>query len=148
MKQSFFGLAIFFCLNSQAAPPLEKDLELRTTMNLAADMSIGASSMYNPRIFDGQIYANQINTPGFGRYPSKSAVPAQLVFSTSEHRMVAPFRGANNVVYMLGASGATTTTFSRYDFTGENRVDADVPGGGQASEGYDWVDENTIIYTT
>ena len=149
MKRLFFGLAIFASvLNSQAAPPLEKDLELRTTISLAADMAIGASSMYNPRLFDGKIYANQINTPGFGRYPSKSPIPEQLVYSTSEHRMVAPFRGANSAIYMIGGSGATTAAFSRYDFTGENRVDAPVPGENQTAEGFDWVDENTIVYTT
>jgi hypothetical protein len=64
-----------------------------------------------------------------------------------EHRMVAPFRGENKAEYLLGASGATSTTFSRYDFDGENRVDVEVPGEGQAAEGFDWVDAQTIIYT-
>ena len=41
----------------------------------------------------------------------------------------------------------TTKTFSRYDFDGLNRVDAVVPGD-QTSEGFDWVDEDTIIYTS
>lgn len=149
MKTFTFAVACSACcLFSVAAPPLENEIELRTTMNLAADMGIGASSMFNPRLFDGDIYANQINTPGFGRYPSKSNIPEVLVFSTSEHRMVAPFRGANKEIYMMGSSGATTTIFSRYDFTGENRVDVDVPGVAQTAEGYDWVDEDTIIYTT
>jgi len=149
MKSFVYGLAIFVsCAVAAAAPPLENEIELRTSINLAADRGIDASSMFNPRLFDGDIYANQINIPAFGRYPSKSAVPEQLVFSTSEHRMVAPFRGNNRTVYMLGSSGAPTTVFSRYDFTGENRVDANVPGGDQTSEGFDWVDENTIIYTT
>src|SRR5215216_1362536 len=87
-------------LSGKAAPPLQNEIELRTTISLAADLGIGASSMFNPRLFDGKIFANQINTPGFGRYPSKSPIAEQLVFSTSEHRMVAPFRGANNTVYM------------------------------------------------
>ncbi|MGV3773155.1 MAG: hypothetical protein ACO1QB_09660 [Verrucomicrobiales bacterium] len=133
---------------SQAAPVLPDDLELRTTINLSSDMGIAPSSMFNPRLFDGEIYVNQINIPGFGRYPSKSAVPNQLVFSTTEHRMVAPFRGDNKTVYMLGASGAATTTFTRYDFTGDNPVEAQLPGDGQTSEGFDWVDADTIVYTT
>jgi hypothetical protein len=62
--------------------------------------------------------------------------------------MIAPFRGANSSNYLLGSSGATTTTFSRYDFTCENQVEAPVPGENQTAEGFDWVDENTIIYTT
>src|SRR5688572_14660961 len=133
---------------TQAAPTPPDKLELRRTINLAGDLGIAGSSMYNPRFFDGDLYANQINTPGFGRYPSGSIVPALVVNSTSEHRMVAPFRGANRAVYLLGASGATTTTLSRYDFNGENRVDVEVPGVAQTTEGFDWVDENTIIYTT
>jgi hypothetical protein len=135
------------CL-TQAAPTLPDKLELRRTINLAGDLGITGNSMYNPRVFDGYIYANQINTPGFGRYPPGSIAPSLVVNSTSEHRMVAPFRGANSAVYILGASGATTTTLSRYDFNGENRVDVEVPGEGQTTEGFDWVDENTIIYTT
>jgi hypothetical protein len=62
--------------------------------------------------------------------------------------MVAPFRGDQRNVYLLGSSGATTTTFSRYDFDGANRVDVNVPGQYQTTEGFDWVDENTILYTT
>ena len=63
--------------------------------------------------------------------------------------MVAPFRGTYATTYLLASSGAmpATTTFSRYDFDGQNRVDVEVPGGGQGAEGFDWVDDQTIIYT-
>ena len=44
-----------------------------------------------------------------------------------------------------GAAPANTT-FSRYDFDGKNRVDATTPDS-QTAEGFDWVDDNTIIYT-
>jgi hypothetical protein len=67
-----------------------------------------------------------------------------------EHRMVAPFRGADSSVYLLGSSGANnnTTLFTRYDFNGENPADEPVPGEGQGAEGFDWVNGDTIIYTT
>ena len=126
-------------------------LKLRNTIRLADDLEIPGNSMFNPRYFDGDVYANQINTPSFGRYPAGTNVPSLLVNNISiplEHRMVAPFRGENRALYLLGASGPTTTTFSRYDFDGANRVDANVPGDGQIAEGFDWADENTIIYTT
>ena len=63
--------------------------------------------------------------------------------------MVAPFRGANRTVYRLGSSGANnnTTQFTRYDFDGQTPVVDFVPDD-QAAESFDWVDENTIIYTT
>ena len=109
--------------------------------------------MFNPRYFDGDVYVTRINTPAFGRYRSGSPEIRMSVDNTSinwEHRMVAAFRGANSTVYLLGSSGANTTTtlFTRYDFNGENPVDEPVPGDGQGAEGFDWVDENTIIYST
>lgn len=138
-------------LAAHAGPNQPKQLALRTAINLGADLGIGGNSMYNPRYFDGDIYVCQINTPSFGRYPSGSNIPTLLVDTTGtpfEHRMMAPFRGAKKSVYLLGSSGANTTAFSRYNFDGQNRVDVEVPGGAQAAESFDWVDENTIIYTT
>jgi hypothetical protein len=62
--------------------------------------------------------------------------------------MLAPFRGASRSTYMLGGSGAksggVTTTLSRYNFDGSNRVDVDTPAG-LSVEGFDWVDDDTII---
>ena len=148
MRTLFVGIFCIALLRCHAAPTPPQELELRTTFNLPGDLGIATNSMFNPRYFDGNVYANQISTPAFGRYVSGSPVPSIMIVGTSEHRMVAPFRGANATVYLFGSSGATTTTFSRYDFTGENRVDVEVPGGSQTAEGFDWVDENTIIYTT
>jgi hypothetical protein len=155
MKTSLSGAVIVMALafNSQAEALQPNELELSNTIQLAADLGIPGSSIFNPRYFDGDVYVNQINTPGFGRYPSGSDFPSILVdntFLALEHRMVAAFRGDNRSVYLLAVSGAinNTTFFSRYDFDGENRVDAEIPGEGQTAEGFDWVDENTIIYTT
>ncbi len=61
----------------------------------------------------------------------------------SEHRMVAPFRGAHATTYLLGGGGANNTTFSRYAFDGQNPVPIDFPGG-QSAEGFDWVLVNGV----
>lgn len=108
--------------------------------------------MFNPRFFDGDIYANQINEPCFGRYHSGSGIPELLVNNTTnplwQHRMVAPFRGTCQSTYLLGSSSGAgpTTILSRYDFDGHNRVDISAPDS-QTVEGFDWVDTNTIIFT-
>jgi hypothetical protein len=136
---------------AQAAPYLPEQLRIRSTVQPSFDLGIAANSMYNPRFFDGKIYANQINTPCFGRYPAGS-VTAEMVVNNSgdlalEHRMVAPFRGALRSTYMIGSSSAaaSTTTFTRYDFDGNNPVIADSPDG-LTVDAFDWVDDDTIIY--
>ena len=135
---------------TQAQPLLPGQLQLRVTINLGTDLGIGGNSTFNPRFFDGFDYVNQINTQqGFGRYPSGSSTPALVVNNQSiiEHRMVTPFRGALSSTYMLGSgSGTLTTTLSRYDFDGSNRVDVNTPDL-QTAEGFDWVDDDTLIYT-
>jgi phage-related protein len=151
MKRVPLGVFLALAISVRAEPPQPTQLELRNTISFAADLTIAASSMFNPRYFDGDVYANQINTPAFGRYRSGSSIPSMLVDNTFiawEHRMVAPFRGDHRSVYLLGSSGANNSFFTRYDFNGENPVDESVPGEGQTAEGFDWVDENTLIYTT
>ncbi len=153
MKRILLAAVLLAAPLCQAEPLAPQELRLRTTIQLHADIGISASSLFNPRFFDGDVYANQINTPAFGRYPQGSSTATLLVnntFTPLEHRMVAPFRGALRHTYLLGASGAVgpiTTSFSRYDFNGENRVEVPVPGDAQSTEGFDWVDANTIIYT-
>jgi hypothetical protein len=146
-------LLVFAVMIAHAAPPSSDQLELRNTMQFAADVGIEPNSMFNPRYFDGDVHVTQINTPAFGRYRSGSSGIRMFVNNTAinwEHRMVAPFRGANSSVYLLGSSGANnnTTLFTRYDFNGENPADEPVPGEGQGAEGFDWVNDDTIIYTT
>lgn len=149
-KTLFIGTACLAAFFAHGAPYLPEELQLRVTINLGADLGV-PNSTFNPRIFDGDNYANQINSPvGFGRYPSGSGT-AEMVVNNSdiplEHRMVAPFRGANSTTYLLGSGGAVANTFSRYDFDGSNRVDVVAPSG-ETGEGYDWVDNDTIIYTS
>lgn len=149
MKNSILSITWFAgILTAAAAPPLSGELELRNTIQLSADLSLTANTTYNPRLFDGSIFATQITVPGFARYAGDPLTPELLSPGAPEHRMVAPFRGASSGVYLLAASGASTSTFSRYDFAGGNGFDVPVPGSGQAAESFDWVDDNTIIYTT
>ncbi len=148
MKSFLSALTFAALFSAQAAPTAPAELELRRTLNLSGELGIAANSMYNPRYFEGNVYVSQINVPAIGRYAPGSTTVAMGLAAITEHRMIAPFRGANANVYIFGASGAATTTFSRYDADGFNQIEAAVPGEGQTSEGFDWVDENTIIYTT
>lgn len=139
---------------AQAQPYLNDQLELRSVLDLATDAGVSASSTFNPRYYGSYVYANQVNagTMAFGRYVSGWPRPAMVVNNVAasmEHRMIAPFPGALQEKYLLGSgSGASlSTTMSRYDFDGSNRVDTPFPSA-QTVEGYDWVDEDTIICTS
>ena len=145
MKSFLFGFIFLSFCAAQAAPTPPAELELRRTLNLSSELGIAGNSMYNPRYFDGNVYVSQINVPAIGRYAPASTTAAMGVAAITEHRMIAPFRGANASLYIFGASGAATTTFSRYDADGLNQIEAPVPGDAQTSEGFDWVDESTII---
>ena len=148
------GGAVPFAARGESQPITGQDLRLRATLELAADLGISPSSTFNPRYFDGDSYVNQINigTMGFGRYPAGWPVALLLVDNSAagpEHRMVAPFRGAHKAKYLIGSgSGAAgSKTISRYDFDGSNRVDVTIPFN-ITVEGFDWVDEDTIIGTS
>ncbi|MBI3851360.1 MAG: hypothetical protein HY298_13950 [Verrucomicrobia bacterium] len=151
IKHLLLGAACLVASLTHAAPYLSEQLRLRATVQPSLDLGIGASTMYNPRFFDGKIYANQINTPCFGRYPIGSTTPEILVNNSAntslEHRMVAPFRGTNRSIYLIGSSSAivSTTTFTRYNYDGTNPVSTNTPDT-QIADSFDWVDDNTIIY--
>ena len=140
-----------FELGGQTVPYLPEQLQLRVTVQPSLDLSLAGNSMFNPRFFDGKIYANQINVACFGRYPSGSITPEVVVNNsgdaTLEHRMVAPFRGANRLTYLIGSSSAAaaTTTFARYDFDGNNPITTDSPDT-LTVDAFDWVDDDTLIY--
>ena len=142
-----------FQLGGAGVPYLGEDLQRRVTVNPSADIGTAGNSMFNPRLFDDKVYANQINNPCFGRYPWGSNIPEVLVTNigttTLEHRMVAPFRGANRFTYMMGSShiiGGEQPTFTRYDWDGFNPIST-YTADSLAAAGWDWVDNDTIIYT-
>ncbi len=140
-----------FQLDSPSVPYLGQELQLREFVQPSRDLNIAGNSMFNPRYFDGKIYANQINPACFGRYPSGSTVPEMLVNNSAtpalEHRMVAPFRGSYRTNFLLGSSSAAaaTVTFTRYDFDGNNPFSIDSPDS-MTVDAFDWVDEDTVIY--
>lgn len=155
MKKQFVtllpGLALLAAMSTQAEPLPPEQLQLRVVFNVGADLTLANSSTFNPRYFDGYCYVNQVNAglKGIARYASGSNVPDFAInnSATVEHRMVTPFRGALSKTYLFGSGGAGTATFSRYNYDGSNRVDVAVPGD-QQTEGFDWVDEDTIIYAS
>ena len=150
-KQLILAVACLVASLAQAAPYLPEQLRLRVTVQPSSDVGIVGSTMYNPRFFDGKIYANQINIPCFGRYASGSSTPEVVVNNSAnldlEHRMVAPFRGAQSSTYLIGSSaaGGVTTTFTRYNFDGTSPTSVDTPDSLKA-DAFDWVDDNTLIY--
>ncbi len=153
MKKLFLLTAVSLTLTlAHAAPPLAGQLQLRNTVRLYADLGVPVQNMFNGRYFDGDIYANQINVPCFGRYASGSSVPDMLVNNanntSSEHRMVAPFRGSLKTTYLLGSSSAIVggALMTRYNFDGTMPVITDAPGM-VTMDAFDWADDDTIIFT-
>ncbi len=136
---------------TQAAPYLAEQMQLHVTLRPYSDLGALPNSTFNPRFFDGDIYANQINHPCFGRYTAGSGRLKLVVNNTNnparEHRMVSPFAGAYRSIYLLGSSSAAApaTTFTRYDFDGMNPVTVNSPDN-QIVDAFDWADETTIIY--
>src|SRR6266700_4464812 len=62
-KQLILSVACLVASLAQAAPYLPEQLRLRVTVQPSSDLGIAGNTMYNPRFFDGKIYANQINNP-------------------------------------------------------------------------------------
>jgi hypothetical protein len=140
-----------FQLGGPGVPYLAEQLQLQMTINPSAELGIPASSMFNARLFDDRIFANQINNPCFGRYLWGSNTAEVLINNNGnnllEHRMVAPFRGSTRLTYMLASSSAAapTTTFTRYDWDGNNPLGMDTPDV-LSADAFDWVDNDTIVY--
>jgi hypothetical protein len=146
-KLTLLALASLAASLLQAAEPFTvEQLQLRVRVRPNYNLGLTANSMYNPRFFNGDIYAVQINTYCFARYPSGSSIPSLAVAeTTAQTRMVAPFPGALSTTYLL-ASGGTLSPFIRYNFDGNNPVEAAFPDG-EKVESFDWVGNNTIICT-
>ena len=161
MKKSLIlAAACLVAALTQAAPVPSGQWQLRVTVRPYADLggqTLG--SMYNPRTFDGNIYANEIGDAvhrSFARYSSgSSTMLAGVIPAINEHRMVAPFRGVNRSTYMLATGGwdgvdpntpVFVPTFTRYNFDGTSPVTANAIDN-QVVESFDWVDDDTIIST-
>ncbi len=100
--------------------------------------------MYNPRFFDGSVYAPQINAYCWGSFHRGSSIPtAAVVEATRQTRMLSPIPGTS---YLL-ANGGTLVPWTRYNLDGSNPVDSASFPDGQTSECFDWVDNNTVVCT-
>ena len=147
MKKNLLLAAVCLAASlTQAAPILPEQLQLLVKVQPFQDLGTNATTMYNPRVFDGNVFASQINWSCFGRYPWGSPTfSAGALEPARGARMLSPFRGAFSSTYMLG-SGGTLASFTRYNWDGTNPQDAPFPDG-QLTEGFDWVDNDTIIST-
>jgi len=140
----------------QRVPITSGQWQLGVSVRPFADLGQLANTMYNPRYFDGEIYATEISGPTsrcFGRYTSGSGtflgggIPA-----VNEHRMLGRLRGTG-VNYLLGTGGDNGSatlipTYTRYD----SDYYASNPGAinfidDQVVESFDWVDDDTMIST-
>ena len=145
-KNLLLAAACLVAALAQAAPILPEQLQLLVKVQPFQDLGTNANTMYNSRLIDGNVYAAQINFCCFGRYQwGSTALSAGTLEPTRTARMVAPFRGASSSTYML-ACGGLLTSFTRYDWNGSNPQDALFPDS-QATESFDWVDDDTIIST-
>ena len=92
---------------AQAAPPIPLDqLQLRVTYRPCDAPGVGlvGNSMYNPRFFDGSVYAPQINIYCWASFPRGSSIPSAAVLETTRQtRMVAPIPGTT---YLLASGGS------------------------------------------
>jgi len=158
MKKSLIlAAACLVAAFTQAAPIPSGQLLLRVTVQPYADLGQTLGSMYNPRTFDGNIYATEIGDAAhrcFSWYPSGiSTSLGGLVPWVNEHRMVAPFRGAYSSTYLLASGGwygdtpnTFAPTFTQYTLDGFMRVEANSVDD-QVVESFDWVNNGTIICT-
>jgi hypothetical protein len=165
MKKSLIlAAACLAAALTQAAPVLSGQWQHSLTVRPSAynPPQLG-NSTYNPRYFDGEIYATQLSDATyrcFGRFDSTTGqylgggIPA-----VNEHRMIGRLRGPGGSTYVMGTSGwdgvnpppATPVfvpTFTRYDFdySASNPVPVNSIDD-QVVESFDWVDDNTMIST-
>jgi hypothetical protein len=142
--------AVLPVIGVDAAPIPSAQLVIDAVMNVATDVSASAGQTpYNPRSAGGENYGLAITTPGFARYPIASGTPTVVYANNAvpaplESRMILPFKGANATTYVLGAGGSG---FQRLDYSTLGNA---VTGQAAATvpTSFDWVDNDTIIYSS
>jgi hypothetical protein len=154
------GAALGNVFELQAQVPIPSgQWQLGVIVRPCADLGQQANTTYNPRYFDGEIYATQISGDAFrcfGRYLSGAGTfLGGAIPPVNEHRMIGRLRGPGGTTYVLGSGGAIganmatfASTFTRYD----SDLYASNPGAvdtidTEVVESFDWVDDDTIIST-
>jgi hypothetical protein len=159
-KPLILAAACLVAALTQAAPVLSGQWQHSLTVRPAAHTTppqLG-NTIYNPRYFDGDIYATSLAGDAyrcFGRWDSVTgkylggAIP-----SVNEHRMVGLLRGTGGLNYFLGTGGVMGDTvtfvpsFTRYDLDYYASNPMTVTSiDSQVVETFDWVDDNTMIST-
>jgi len=111
MKKTLLVAAAFLAASlAQAAPPIPLDqLQLRVIYRPcdAPGVGLAGNSMYNPRFFDGSVYAPQINNYCWGRFSRGTSIPS-VWDTTRQTRMVSPIP---STTYLL-ASGGTLQPYN------------------------------------
>ena len=111
------------------------------------------NSMYNPRYFDGNIYATEISGPAyrcFGVFTSGSGAYVKGgIPPVNEHRMLGRLHstGLDYLMRTGGDDGAGNLipTSTRYYYGSDAQAVTFMDS--QVSESYDWVDDNTVVAT-
>jgi hypothetical protein len=143
------------------APALSGGWQLRGVVAPHLDMSPQrpGNTTYNPRFFDGNIYATQLSDATyrcFGYYDGATlAYLGGGIGATNEHRMLARLRSPGGSTYLMGTGGwrgdvpntfAPTLTRYDYDYYASNPVTVNSIDD-QVIESFDFVDDDTIIST-
>ena len=129
--------------------------QLRVKVRPCDDLHQTQNTTYNPRYFDGEIYATQISGPTarcFGRYDVASrAFIEGGIPAVNEHRMIGRLRSPGGSTYVMGTggdngSGTLIPTFTRYDsdYYASNPVAANAIDN-QVVETFDWINDNAMV---
>jgi len=137
------GNTRIFDAASRALPLLSGELGLKRTMTM------NAGSVYNPRIFGGEVYGVDISAPGsVNRFEPGSTTPdASKDIGSMPSRMLSPM-GGNSTNWVIGSGGSAggNDYFKRFDYaTMANQTIATNDVGDLEPNSFDWVDSDTII---
>ncbi len=98
---------------------------------------------------DDRVFVASINVGGLGR-TDVGGLPlvhtVQAVTSPADVRVLMPFRGDNSESYILVGGGNANNYFRRYSFDLTDPVAVESPFGTTMSDGWDWVNDGTIIF--
>ncbi len=106
-------------------------------------------SIFGVRWVEGRTFVASISQGGLGR-TDVCGLPlvhtVQAVTSPADVRVLMPFRGDHSESYILVGGGNANNYFRRYAFDLTDPVAIESPFGTTMSDGWDWVNDNTIIF--